>query len=253
MKIIWKSCQACDFARVERIPRRWWMRLLPRLRPLQVAQGEPFVVAFHHAYAFESADGTHFDGGMIEVSSDDGMTWVDVATLGVDPGYGGTIAGETNPLFGRGAYVGTSPGLPARAQQVLDFGTQLAGETVRLRFRIGTDEAIGAPGWELDDLAFSGITNTPFATWKADGGHCSSGTTGDDTGGGSTTGELPTTGADTDATGGSGGSTSGPDGTDSGGQTGNDSGCGCVAGERRGLGALLPWLALAWLRPRRRR
>lgn len=32
MKIIWKSCHACDFSEVERIPRRFWMRLLPRLR-----------------------------------------------------------------------------------------------------------------------------------------------------------------------------------------------------------------------------
>jgi hypothetical protein len=32
MKIMWKPCHACDFAEVERIPRRFWMRVLPRLR-----------------------------------------------------------------------------------------------------------------------------------------------------------------------------------------------------------------------------
>jgi hypothetical protein len=31
-----------------------------------------------------------------------------------------------------------------------------------LRFRIGTDVFLGDEGWELDNLAFQGITNTPF-------------------------------------------------------------------------------------------
>ena len=31
-----------------------------------------------------------------------------------------------------------------------------------IRFRVGADDSTGAPGWEIDDIAFSGITNTPF-------------------------------------------------------------------------------------------
>ena len=54
----------------------------------------------------------------------------------------------------------------------LDFGTQLAGMTVKLRFRLGTDAAVGAPGWEIDDVAFAGITNTPFPAQVADRGMC---------------------------------------------------------------------------------
>ena len=30
-------------------------------------------------------------------------------------------------------------------------------------FRIGADESTGAPGWEIDDIAVSGITDTPFS------------------------------------------------------------------------------------------
>jgi hypothetical protein len=32
MKILRKACASCDFAQVERIPRTFWMRLLPSLR-----------------------------------------------------------------------------------------------------------------------------------------------------------------------------------------------------------------------------
>jgi hypothetical protein len=32
MKIVWSSCRECDFSQLERIPRRFWMRLLPKMR-----------------------------------------------------------------------------------------------------------------------------------------------------------------------------------------------------------------------------
>jgi hypothetical protein len=32
MKILRASCPMCDFSEVERIPRRFWMRMLPSLR-----------------------------------------------------------------------------------------------------------------------------------------------------------------------------------------------------------------------------
>jgi MYXO-CTERM domain-containing protein len=33
---------------------------------------------------------------------------------------------------------------------------------------VGTDQAAGGHGWELDDIAFAGITNTPFAVVVTD-------------------------------------------------------------------------------------
>lgn len=54
----------------------------------------------------------------------------------------------------------------------LNFGTQLAGQTVRLRFRIGTDMLVGDEGWELDNLAFQGITNAPFPALVAETAVC---------------------------------------------------------------------------------
>jgi hypothetical protein len=131
--------------------------------PLPVSATQPFVFSFKHAYAFEGAGATLFDGGMIELSSDGGVNWADVSTFGVTPGYTGALfVGSDNPLGGRQAFSGTSPGFPARSTLSLNFGMQFAGQTVQLRFRIGSDAAVAVSGWDIDDVQADGITNTPF-------------------------------------------------------------------------------------------
>jgi hypothetical protein len=120
---------------------------------------EPFVVKFSHAFSLEAG----FDGGVIELSTDGGTTWTDAAMLGVTPGYTRTISTIFgNPLAGRMAYSGTSPGFPARSLVTLNFGTRFAGQSVLLRFRIGSDTSVAGTGWNIDDIDVSGITNTPF-------------------------------------------------------------------------------------------
>jgi hypothetical protein len=142
--------------------------------PLLVASDtKPLVITFSHAYSFESAMGTNYDGAVIEYSTDDGGTWQDVTQLGIDPGYTGTITGDAgNELANRQGFTGQSSGFPATADVTLDFGTQLAGKAFRIRFRIGTDGGTGAPGWTIDDVAFSGIVGTPFPTEVVDDGVC---------------------------------------------------------------------------------
>ncbi len=135
-------------------------------------------MTFTHRYSFEfSPDGMAFDGGVIEVSLDGGATWADVTTLGIAPGYTGTpiVDPSGNPLSGRMAFTGDSPSYPSTDIVSLDFGSQLAGKQFQIRFRIGTDEGAGAPGWEIDDVAFSGIVGTPFPTVVADTGTCEGG------------------------------------------------------------------------------
>jgi hypothetical protein len=120
---------------------------------------DPFVVKFSHAFSLESG----FDGGVIELSTNGGTTWTDAALLGVTPGYTRTISTAFgNPLAGRMAYSGASPGFPARSLVTLNFGTRFAGQSVLLRFRIGTDTSVAGTGWNIDDIDVSGITNTPF-------------------------------------------------------------------------------------------
>jgi hypothetical protein len=42
------------------------------------------------------------------------------------------------------------------------FSRSISSVDVRIRFRIGADDSTGAPGWDIDDITVSGITNTPF-------------------------------------------------------------------------------------------
>ena len=139
-----------------------------KLESPEVAVGDkaPLRVTFTHRYAFEykATDGTAWDGGVIEYSTDGGATWQDVATLaGVATGYTAVLTAQSgNPLGGRLAFANKNPAYPDTDTVTLDFGTQLAGESVKLRFRLGTDQATGGEGWDIDDVAFEGITNTPF-------------------------------------------------------------------------------------------
>jgi len=221
--------------------------------PLHVSMTTPLELRFEHAHSFERSEGTNWDGAVIEISSDVGKTWVDISTLAA-VGYGGAIASEENPLNGRPAFVGTNPSYPARDTETVNLGTQLAGQTINLRFRVGTDAAAGAEGWSIDNIAFTGIDNTPFPRWTADAGACdavgtSGGETGAETGDGSS-GGVPTTGGDdTDDAGppvGSSGSETG----DTAPATGEDSGCGCGSGRPGPLGLVAPLLLLG-LRRRR--
>jgi large repetitive protein len=140
---------------------------------LRVGTAAPFVIAFDHRFSFETDGGVapFFDGGVLEVSRNGGP-FEDISAF-VDPGYGGTLfVGSDNPLGGRRAFVGRNAAFPARQRLSLDLGTAFAGQTVRFRFRIGTDAAVGDLGWEIDNIAFQGITNLPFSAFVADRSRC---------------------------------------------------------------------------------
>jgi hypothetical protein len=121
-----------------------------------------FSLIFDHRFDFESPD---FDGGVIEITTNGGATWTDVITAGATAamGYTGVLqTGGSNPLETRNAYTNTMPGYPAFAQETIDFGNAFQGETVQIRFRVGCDLNTVATGWDVDNIQFSGIVETPF-------------------------------------------------------------------------------------------
>ncbi|HEX7841663.1 MAG TPA: M36 family metallopeptidase [Kofleriaceae bacterium] len=131
--------------------------------PLPVSTTQPFVLKFSHAYNLEGSGTQLFDGGVVEISLNGGTTWSDVTAFGVKPGYTGALVTNTgNPIGGRQAYSGASPGFPALSPVTLNFGTVFAGLSVMVRFRIGTDAAVSVNGWIIDDVEVDGITSTPF-------------------------------------------------------------------------------------------
>jgi hypothetical protein len=132
-----------------------------RSPPLALVEGEPFTVTFKHRFSFESGAGTNFDGGVIELSSDGGATWSDVGEARA--GYNGTLFDDSgNALGGRVAFVADSPDYPAYTVTTLDFGSQYGGDTVLIRFRVASDAGTGSTGWDIDDIALTGVGQPPF-------------------------------------------------------------------------------------------
>jgi hypothetical protein len=77
----------------------------------------------------------------------------------VSGGYTGEIDGTaSNPLAGRQAWSGTSGGgaSPVYIDTVINLGAALNGQAIKLRFRMGTDEAVAAPGARVDGLSITG-------------------------------------------------------------------------------------------------
>jgi hypothetical protein len=136
---------------------------------------DPVIVTFQHRFAFEfnPTGSVAFDGAVIEISTDGGLTFNDVSTLLAAAPYNGTITNTSdNPLATRPAFVNKNAANPLTDQVTLDFGTQLAGMTFQLRFRIATDSGTGLAGWEIDDVAFAGIVGTPFPAQVGDSASC---------------------------------------------------------------------------------
>lgn len=256
-EVVWRRQYAAGdgfFWHAEDIGRKSDTRLVSPT--LDVSPDQALVIKFDHAYSFETSDDIFWDGGVIEVTRDGGETWEDISKYAAIA-YDGVIISEANPIHMRSAFAGMSEGYPARMTTTLNVADKLAGETIALRFRVGTDSAAGAPGWDIDNVEFINITNTPFPRWTVDQQACAETgaepTTGSElptTGGGDVTGDVPTTGGETpDST--SGGATSEGGSSDESGDPNvlDDGGCGCNSdGRPTGLLALLLLML-----PRRRR
>ena len=126
----------------------------------------PIYLHFNHAYGFEDDPNGAYDGGVVEYSTNGGTTWTDVGSLFSHGGYSGTIiTGFGNPLAGRQAFVRESNGYVSSRADL----SSLAGQNVRVRFRIGTDDIFDDFGWFVDDIrihtcAAGGDTDPPQTT-----------------------------------------------------------------------------------------
>lgn len=125
--------------------------------PMKVSTAGTLRVEFDHTYSFES----YYDGGVVEMSRNDGP-WLDIG----GNAYNGYVYYGTNPLSGRSCFTGASAG----ALHVTLRPTVVAGDVVRVRFRVATDSFGSAPGWEIDNITFSGVEETPFSSTVADSG-----------------------------------------------------------------------------------
>ena len=109
----------------------------------------PLQVSFRNNFNFQ--DG--FDGGVLEVSYDHGLTFQDVLAVGgtfVLGGYNSTINSCCgNPLAGRQAWTGNSGGFIDTTVVNLPDGCVV--DTI-LRWRMGSDSSVSGEGWRIDNV-----------------------------------------------------------------------------------------------------
>lgn len=120
-------------------------------------------LTFWHRFSFAEGTGGPVDGGVLEVSTDGGSTWADIeeaAGVFVTGGYNGTMRTSGSVIPGRDAWVSFSTFIDANDPVVVDLGG-LAGETIRLRWRLTLDATIVAGAvtnpWFIDDIGVSDL------------------------------------------------------------------------------------------------
>ena len=118
---------------------------------------------------FDLADSnTGFDGAVLEISSPNinAGAFTDILAAGgsfVSGGYNSTIAVSFgSPIAGRQAWSGISAGY---ITTLANLPATVAGQTIKLRFREGSDNSIGSNGWRIDTIrvndGFVCSTNCP--------------------------------------------------------------------------------------------
>lgn len=145
-------------------------QVLELVRAVPVTSGAAF--SFEHRFDTE----TGFDGGVLEYSVNSGLDWYDIlkgdgnsvpfnTSRFVTGGYTVTLSDCCgNPLATRAAWSGDNDGWQKTTVDLSDF----SGHEVLIRFRMGTDSRLGAPGWWIDDLAFRS-SNCPLGLIFHDG------------------------------------------------------------------------------------
>ena len=109
-------------------------------------------LSFWHRFGFEAT----YDGGVLEVSTNNGGTWTDVTAAGCTFETGGYNATASAYGTNRPAWNGDQPTM---TQVVVNLGA-LGGKTALVRWRTKTDGNSGSTGWFVDDVTFSGLTST---------------------------------------------------------------------------------------------
>ena len=106
------------------------------------------VLTFWHHYNLEDC----FDGGVVEISVNGGG-WTDLGAQMTQSGYnGGPMPTNYNsPIGNRNAFTGDSGGYVETKVNLSSF----SGSTVRIRFRLATDDSTPGNGWYIDDVTIS--------------------------------------------------------------------------------------------------
>ena len=113
-------------------------------------------VSFRNNFDFNDTGGG-FDGGVLEVSSPNinagAFTDITAAAVGgsfVQNGYNRTISVNfASPIAGRMAWSGPSGGY---VTTIANLGPNVAGQSIKLRWRAAADNSVASGGWRIDTV-----------------------------------------------------------------------------------------------------
>ncbi len=132
-------------------------------------------LTFRNRWRFED-DSLCWDAGVLEIQI--GVRpYADILDAGgsfVSGGYTGYVMSYSgNPLRNRAAWCNTSPGYPGYVTSVVNLPAAAAGQTIQLRWRVGSDGAIAFLGQDIDSIDVSDPVNTcnPGAARDCDDGN----------------------------------------------------------------------------------
>jgi len=105
------------------------------------------MLSFYHYFNFEAS----YDGGTVELSTNNGTTWLDATSYFVQNGYNSTFDASTTAPGVRcfSGQSGKSGGSFIRS--LLDLRT-FAGQPLLVRFRTRTDVGTAPEGWYVDNI-----------------------------------------------------------------------------------------------------
>ena len=108
---------------------------------------------FDHAFQFDLPNGTAYDGGLVQFSTNNGASWTSITALaGTVNGHNATLAASNALATAGTAVFGTTS--PSYQTTRVSLST-LAGQSVKFRFGLGVDNSVDFDyeGWFLDDVA----------------------------------------------------------------------------------------------------
>ncbi len=135
----------------------WFAANLASVSDQVLGMTQPFVVppagatfSFRHEYNLEAG----YDGGVVEYSSDGGVTWLDLWPYATDDTYTYFLqSGTGNPLATRAAFSGASGAYLLDQYNLSSF----IGTPLMFRFRLVADNTMSAQGWWIDDVSISNV------------------------------------------------------------------------------------------------
>ena len=125
----------------------------------------PVTLKFWHVPNMEPSGTTAcFDGGILEVTANGGITWTQVPNANLLAGaYRGLVSSSFgNPLGGLQAWCGTT----TYTNTIADVSSY-AGQTVQFRFRLGSDASVAATGWDVDDVVVQSCRANVPPAWTS--------------------------------------------------------------------------------------